>query len=79
VLWEEIEAYLLVHSSELKKPENHDLISRIVISFDLLGRTNEAFWKIFSQLYEEIQPGLSFNSRAQLMDCFANHVPAMSS
>jgi hypothetical protein len=55
IFWGEIEDYLLINSSEFKHLKDHKLIHRVITAFHKVGRTNETFWKILSQLYEEFQ------------------------
>ena len=55
IFWGEIEDFLLINSSEFKHLKDPLLIYRIILAFHKVGRTNETFWKILSQLYEEFQ------------------------
>ena len=55
IFWGEIEDFLLINSSEFKHLKDHLLIYRVILAFHKVGRTNETFWKILSQLYEEFQ------------------------
>lgn len=61
VFWGDIEEYLLINSSQFRKPENIMLIPRVILAFGNIKRTNEAFWKVFSMLYGDIASSLGFN------------------
>ena len=78
IFWGEVEDYLLINSSELKASKNHLLIMRVIKAFHHVGRTNETFWKVFSQLFEECQSLYSFDERLDLLCCFADHAQSMS-
>ena len=83
LFWGELEEYLLIHSSKLKnhggeEVGNHireDLIKRLIVTFDKVGRKNETFWKVFSTLYEENHHKYSFNDHLLIMSSFANFYP----
>ena len=78
IFWGELEDYLLINSSEFKNLRDRQLLSRVILAYHKVGRTNETFWKVFSQLYEEFQSEYSFDEKLILLDCFAEHMPQMS-
>ncbi len=48
IFWGELEDYLLVNSSEFKRLKETELIARVILAYQRVGRTNETFWKVFS-------------------------------
>ena len=78
IFWGEIEDYLLINSSELKSSKDHVLIMRVIQAFHRVGRTNETFWKVFSQLFEDCQGKYTFDERLRLLCMFADHAHSMS-
>lgn len=51
---------------------------RVILAFNRIGRTNETFWKVFSQLYEDFEKTYTFDERLKLLNCFSDHMPSMS-
>ena len=77
LFWGELEDYLMINSSEFRLLDKK-FIQRVIIAFNKVGRTNETFWKVFSQLYEEQQNAYSFEDRIALMNVFADHASFMT-
>jgi hypothetical protein len=78
IFWGEIEDYLLMNSSEFKSLKDKGIIIRVILAFNRIGRTNETFWKVFSQLYEDFETSFTFDEKLKILNCFAEHMPSMS-
>ena len=53
IFWGELEDHLMIHSSKLKALEP-TFTARVILSMHRVGRSNETFWKIFTQVFESL-------------------------